>query len=248
MGGKVFNNVELLDNQKYNEIIDFIKKIGLIENIDYVLPFRLSNKNIYNDIDIILADSDKFIKLFNTATNNISNYKIIDIKHIHLFERFNYYSSHLLTIEKYQIDLLRSYNKESIEITRAFYSYSFANIFLKKFVDLIHRNLKLSFLGILCSSNKFKIPSNVKFIQIDNSTRLIIDCEYIFNLIDLDYSRYKEGFINEQELLEYFKSSKYFTQIKFKNNSSFKHDYSRLKPFSNLVDNGNIYIENYLVI
>jgi hypothetical protein len=99
-------------------------------------------------------------------------------------------------------------------------------------------------LGVFCSSNKIIIPDN-KFIQIDDRTRLIVDCEYIFSLIDLDYTRYTEGFNDEIELLEYFKSSKYYSQLaKFKSNSKFKHDYSRLKPFANLVDLKLICVEN----
>jgi hypothetical protein len=131
-----------------------------------------------------------------------------------------------------------------MEITRAFFSYSFTNIFLKRLMDLVDRNLKFSYLGVFCSSNKFIIPPNVKYFQIDNKTRLIVDCNYIFSLIDLDYSRYVEGFGNEMELLKYLQTSKYFTQVKFKFNSKFKHDCVRLKPFANLVNLGMIKVQD----
>ena len=109
-----------------------------------------------------------------------------------------------------------------------------------------HGNLKFSYLGVLCSSNKFVIPDKVKYYKIDNSTRLIIDCNYIFSLLDLDYGQYKYGFDNEFELLNYFSKSKYFSQIKFKNNSGFRHDYLRLQPFANLVNLKLIQVENFL--
>jgi hypothetical protein len=126
-----------------------------------------------------------------------------------------------------------------------FFSYSFANIYFKRIMNIVDVNLKIRYIGLVCSSNKFVIPPNVKYIQIDDKTRLIIDCEYVFNLMDLDYSRYIEGFGDEIELLKYLQTSKYFTQVKFKFNSKFKHDYARLKPFANLVDLGLISVENF---
>jgi hypothetical protein len=62
--------------------------------------------------------------------------------------------------------------------------------------------------------------------------------------LDLNYTEYINGFDNEIQLLEYFSKSKYYKQIKFKNNSKFKHDYNRLKPFKNIVDGDLIEVEN----
>jgi hypothetical protein len=247
MGGATFDKTNILNQEEYNNLTNYVKQSGLVENIDYLFPFRLGNKNTYGDIDFILSDTDNFTQLFEANKSNQTNkYKIIETKKIPLFEeRFGLYSVHLLTTELYQIDLLKSWNSSTMEITRAYFSYSFANIFFKRLIDLVDRNLKFSYLGVFCSSNKFIIPEN-KFIQIDNGTRLIIDCGYVFELMDLDYSRFILGFIDEIELLEYFKSSKYFTQIKFKFNSKFKHDYSRLKPFANLVDLGLVKVENFV--
>lgn len=94
----------------------------------------------------------------------------------------------------------------------------------------------------MCSSNKYIIPENVKFVKIDHNIRLIIDSKYLFMLIDLDYDRFINGF--RDELLDYFKESKYYKNIKFKNNSKFAHDYKRLTPFKNIVDKGLIFLEN----
>lgn len=241
MGGQTFEKTKRLENDEYIKIVDNINNLGMEENIDYAYPFRLGNKKTHGDIDIILYDDEKFINLF------LEKNKINEIKKISLFEeRFGLYSKHILTDNLIQIDLLKSYNYESIEVTRAYYSYSFANIFLKRLTNIIDRNLKFSYLGVMCSSNKFVIPDKVKYCQIDNNTRLIIDCDYIFSLLDLDYNRYKIGFADEFELLDYFSKSKYFLQIKFKNNSGFKHDYLRLEPFANLVNSNLIQVENFL--
>jgi len=243
MGGKTFDDTKQLEYNDFASIIKSINDAGLIDGIDYLLPFRLSNKNSYGDFDIILSDTEKFIDLY-TSTNQIK-----ELKTINLFEeRFNLYSKHILTEQDFQIDLLKSWNTDSMEITRAFYSYSFANIFLKRLAGLADKNLKFSYLGVLCSSNKFIIPDGIKFIQIDSNTRLIIDCDFVFQLLDLDYSRYKSGFTDEIELLNYFSTSKYYSEIKFKHNSKFKHDYSRLKPFANLVDLNLIKVENLNLI
>ena len=177
MGGNTFDNTNKLNQQTFNEIAKFIERCT-----NYLLPFRLQNKKSHGDFDIIVCDTMPFVKLFENSTQ--------EIKRILLFkERFNnMYSDHILTNEFYQIDLLKCWNVESLEITRAYSSYSFANIFLRRLTDIISTNLKFSFLGIMCSSNKFKIPNGVKFIQIEPKTKLIIDCEYVFKLVDLDYS------------------------------------------------------------
>lgn len=244
MGDNTFNKTNTINQSEYLQIINHVLNIGLEENIDYLLPFRLGNKNTFGDIDFICSDTEKFIQLFDHS--DLHQYKPIEIKKIPLFEeRFGLYSQHLLTPQLFQIDLLKSWNSSTMEITRAYYSYSFANIFLKRLMGIVNRNLQFSYLGVMCSSNKFIIPEN-KFIQIDNGTRLIFDCEYIFGLMDLDYTRFTQGFKNEIELLEYFKNSKYYSRLaKFKFNSKFKHDYLRLKPFANLVDLGLVEVENF---
>lgn len=225
MGGSTFDNTKNISSDEYNKVLE------LLDGYEFLSPFRLKNKESFNDIDFIVADTEPILEYFNNKN------QVKEVKTIPLFEeRFNLYSKHILTTDLIQIDLLKSWNKETMEFTRAYYSYSFANIFLKRLTTIAERNLKLSYLGVFCSSNKFNIPDNVNFIQIDNSTRLIIDCDFIFKLLDLDYDVYKKGFNDEFELLEYFSKSKYFPEIKFKNNSKFKHDYSRLKPFANLVD------------
>ena len=243
MGGLTFEKTVRLNKIEYDKLTNYIASILHEKNLNYLIPFRLANKDTYGDIDIILYDVDKFIDLFDKSSNN--EYKILKIKTIPLFEkRFNQFSKHILTSEFYQIDLLKSWNSESIEITRAYYSYSFANIFFKRIINIVDRNLSFSYLGVLCTSNKYIIPLDVKFKKIDNNTRLIIDCKYIFGLMDLDYDEFINGFENEIELLEYLKKSKFFLQVKFKLNSKFIHDYQRLKPFANLVDLGLITMDN----
>ncbi len=69
-------------------------------------------------------------------------------------------------------------------------------------MTIVSTNLQFSFLGVFCSSNKFVIPEGVKFIdKVEPKTRLIVDCEYIFGLMDLSYSEFIGGFKNEIKLL-----------------------------------------------
>lgn len=232
MGGETFTHTIRLNDIQYNEFIEKIRTMGVIEGHDYVFPFRLGNKNTYGDIDIILSDTDDFIEKFKKICT------VNEIKTIPLYEeKYSMYSKHILTQQLVQIDLLKSWNIESIEITRAFYSYSITNIFLKRLATSVDKNFKFSYLGLFCTNTKYIIPPDVKQIQIDSNTRLIIDCDYVFKLIDLDYSIYTNGFANEFELLEYLQKSKYYSKIKsFKLNSKFRHNYKRLAPFKNLVD------------
>lgn len=167
MGGNTFENTSELSIEEYESFKNIINHLELVENKDYFLPFRLLNKNTFGDFDIIISEPDKFIDIYKK--NNI----IKELKIIPLFEeRFNLYSKHILTDKNNQIDLLKSWNETSMEITCAYYSYSFANIFLKRLATIANRNLKFSFLGLFCSSNKFLIPDGVNYIKIDNKTRL----------------------------------------------------------------------------
>lgn len=236
MGGHTFYNTTKFSLEEFDKVTELIKDCD-----NYLLPFRLQNKILHRDYDIIVGDTESFIDFFEIRN------LVKEIKVISLFEsRFKLYSKHILTHKLQQIDLLKSWNIDSLEITRAYFSYSFANIYFKQLIKIINSNLQFSFLGVFCSSNKYVIPKGVKFIDnVEPKTRLIIDCEYIFALMDLSYLEFSAGFKNEIKLLEYFEKSKYFNQIKFKNNSKFKHNYSRLKPFKNLVDLGLIKVENF---
>lgn len=232
MGGNTFDETTSLSKDDYNSTID---KLSHLES-RFLLPYRLANKNNFSDIDLIVSETEDI-------TDEISEIlPVTETKIIPLDKDLEMYSKHLLTNEKIQIDLLRSYNSDSMEITRVFFSYGCANIFLKKFVSLIGRNFKLSYLGVMLNNNKFNIPNNVKYIRLNNTLRLIIDPEYIFSLIDLDYNRYKLGFNDEFELLEYFKTSRYYPLVIFNRASKFNHDYKRIESFRNLVDSKSVNI------
>ena len=116
MGGNTFDDTVTLTTKEFNNINDFITNSNLTDNIDFLLPFRLQNKVKHGDFDLIVHDDEEFIKLFED--NNL----IKEIKTIPLFEdRFGLYSKHILTNSLHQIDLLKSWNKYSMEITRAFF-------------------------------------------------------------------------------------------------------------------------------
>ena len=230
MGGQTFDNTTSLSVENY---VAFLKKIEDKITVNYLTPIRLSNKPSYSDIDFIVFDEESLINDIKTVVT-IKEQKIIPL----FGKSFNQYSKHILTDDNIQIDLLKPWNENSLEITRAYYSYSFANIFFTKIIDLIDANLTLSYLGIICSSNKIKIPENVEFVQLDNSTRIILDVRYLFELMDLNYERFLTGFADEFEFLNYLKTSKYYSQIEFRKNSKFGHNIKRLQPFRNLYENG----------
>lgn len=244
MGGNVFEKTNRLSNDDYNNITNLILNSNLQEEIDYLFLFRLGNKfgsNSHGDYDLIVSDTKKFVKLFN------DNDLVLETQIIDLYDdKIDIYSEHILTKNLHQIDLLKSLIPKSIEITRIFYSYSFANIFIKKLILIVSKHLKYDFkfstLGIFCYSRKFVIPEGIDYINMDNKSRLIIDCNFLFEILDLNYLVFKEGFKNEIKLLEFFEKSKYYTEIKFKNNSKFRRECSRLKPFKNIFDLGLIKI------
>lgn len=232
MGGHTFETTRRLSNEEYSLFIQSIKDLGCIEGVDFIQPFRLKNKTSHGDIDLIVHDPDIII-------SKMSNIK--EIKTIPLFEeKYNLYSKHVLTHDNIQIDFLVSWNIESMEITRAFFSYSCFNIFLKRMATFFDRNAKLSYLGLFISDRTMVIETD--FIQLDENTRLVIDCNYIFLKLGLDYNIFLNGFNDEVDLLEFLSSSSLYSLVKFRNNSKFKHDYKRLDSFRRLVDEGLIVV------
>ena len=233
MGGKTFENTITLSSDEYSKLI---KSITLPIKTIYLLPFRLGNKQTYSDIDFITPYPQAIIEEIMQIQN------IVDTKTINLCKNtqgFNtdQYSVHLLTNQNLQIDVLKSFNDNSLEITRAYYSYCFANVYFKQYINLAGRNYSLSHLGLICSSNKIIFPLNLNYKQINKTTRIVWDCCYIFNLMDLDYESFTKGFADEFELLKYLKTSKYYSETIFISNSKFNHDIKRLIPFKNLHNN-----------
>ena len=112
MGGLTFPQTVSISKDQYN---NWIKKY-----VQFLTPYRLSNKQIFHDIDFICFNESQLIEhIKQTETINC-------IKTISLFEdRFQTHSTHLLTSEFLQIDILIPYCEKSQDITQAFFSYSF---------------------------------------------------------------------------------------------------------------------------
>lgn len=235
MGGNTFETTKRLTNEEYTLFINRLKDLGFIEGSDFLIPFRLGNKISHSDVDLIVHDADFIIS------------KLTDVKEITIVplfeERFNLFSKHILLNNLTQIDFLVAWKSDSLEITRAFFSYSIANIFLKRMITFVNRNTKFSYLGLFISDRTFKVNESIEVTEISHNIRLVTDCNYIFNLLDLSYSRFIEGFNSEVQLLEYLSTSKYYNLVEFKNNSKFKHDFKRLEPFRTVVELGLIKIK-----
>jgi hypothetical protein len=230
MGGEVFDDTKIMTKDEYDQwMVKFLAKIGLVECIDFVFPYRLKNKMTYSDVDFIAYDCDKFVDTVTTNDPPKSIKKILLSD-----EKIDSYSMHMLTNENIQIDVLKSWSDKSIEMTRIFYSYSCANIFFKKLLLALEGCFRLSHMGLLCADNTYTFPDDVHCEKIGPTTRLITDHKFFFGLLDLSYERFIGGFNDEYELLDYFKTSKYFDKIKFIVNSKFRHDCKRLAPFNNL--------------
>jgi len=230
MGGQTFANTTLQAIPL--EIVHEIREMFH----DVTVPLRLGNKTEYHDIDFITCNEHEIIKVFHDK-----NIKIVDMKDIPLKESFQTYSYHLLIeYEKtlLQIDILRPFNARSTAITQAFFSYGFANVFFKKLVPIANKDFKLSYLGLLCHNNSLDIDTGEVY-RLDPNTRLVTDVYFLFAMMDLDYDRFLRGFKDEYELLDFLKSSKYFSQIKLNVNASkFRHDLKRLPGLAKLHSEG----------
>ena len=103
----------------------------------------------------------------------------------------------------------------------------------KAHVMNVQEDFKISYLGLFCYNNSLDLPTDCTY-TIDETTRLITDLQFLFSLIDLDLTSYVNGFKDEFELLDYFKTSKFYSQISFKVDNRFKHDIKRIAGFANL--------------
>lgn len=237
MGGQVFENLtRSMTTEEYNEKINMIRS-RFEEGTDFLIPYRLSTKEIYNDIDLFVWDVDKFIKGLSDITADIVKIDLCSGE---------FSSHHILTKDGVQIDLLVAFNDEGMEIIRCYHSYSCAGVFFKKMISCNNNGYKFGYNGIQITNNntaKEAMKTDVSIYKIpSNKNVFILDVHFLFNLIDLDYKRFTEGFKDEFEFLEYLKTSKHWYKVKFVNNSSYRRDYTRLLPFRSLCDSGLVVV------
>jgi len=239
MGGKTFiEQTRSLTLKEHDVIIETI-----FGDKQPCVPFRLKNKTNFNDIDIVEFEEDKLIELIRQAGVEIKTIKKIESCKGTKYEN---YSLNLLSTDNIQFDIIRPFNNSpsAKEFTRAFFSFGFANIFLRQLTTVVssvskahemkaQEDFKISYLGLFCYNNSLKLPSDCTY-TIDETTRLITDLQFLFSLIDLNLSRYVKGFKDEFELLDYFKTSKFYPQVSFKVDNRFKHDIKRIAGFANL--------------
>lgn len=235
MGGKVFENTHSMSIDEYNGIINLIKE-RFKEGVDFLLPFRLKTKTYYNDVDLIIHDSQKFIDGLSDITSDIVR---IDLC------KGEFFSYHILTTNNIQIDLLVALNAEGMELFRAYHSYSCSGVFFKRLVsgdnEINNKKnsstypFKLGYNGIIVTNRKIHLDTKT---YKTNEHILILDINFLFEIMNLNYDRFIEGFNDEFELLEYLKTSKHWYRVYFINNSSYRRDYQRLSTFKNLCDSG----------
>lgn len=237
MGGQVFENLtRSMTTEEYNEKINMIRD-RFEEGTDFLLPYRLSTKEIYNDIDLFVWDVDKFINGLSDITADIVKIDLCSGE---------FSSYHILTKDGIQIDLLIAFDYEGMEIIRCYHSYSCAGVFFKKMISCNNNSYKFVYNGIqIINNNTAKEVAKTDvciYKKIGNNNIFILDVHFIFNLMDLDYKRFTEGFKDEFEFLDYLKTSKKWCKVNFVNNSSYRRDYKRLLPFRSLCDAGLVVV------
>lgn len=240
MGGKVFENkTRSMSVDEYEQKIALIRQ-RFVEGIDFLLPYRLGTKMSYNDIDLFVWNPEKFLELLNDITQEVEKIDLCDGE---------FSSYHILTVDHIQIDLLVALNQEGMELMRCYHSYTCSGVFFKKFItcDNTEENCKMT-------SDKYPYKLGYNGIQITNKNilneltgrgiktyktqkrLLIIDVQFLFELMGLDYLRFTQGFFNEFDLLDYLKTSSQWHKVYFINNSSYRRDYVRLPTFKRLCD------------
>ena len=195
MGGNAlkFNTVRL----HQNEFIHFEKFIveRLTPHFNQVNPtLYFQDKKTFGDLDVIVTGQQG-----KQSTTELINSLF---RPNEIFKNGNVYS---FDVSNFQVDLI-FFGKEVYETAKFYYSYNDLNNLVGKLYH--HFNLKFGHKGLA-----FKMFADDLHYQ--KEITLSRNPKQIYELIDLDYSKYEQGFNSLIEIFEFIISSKYFDPALF---------------------------------
>ncbi len=217
MGGKAIKKVEISRINK-NDYILIKKNIYELLSKDFELDFLfdLPEKEDFGDLDILYLTihnkniKDYIIKYFN-PNEIVSNGNVISFDY-----KLNKNNQYIY----FQIDLIKT-NK--LDITKFYFSYgdvgSIIGLIAKKYnlvfgFDGLWINTKLSTIKeyLIKNNNNLDIIENIDSINEENNFGKIVltnSPEKICEYLDFDYQKWKKGFINNKDIIEWIIKSKY---------------------------------------
>ena len=200
MGGLLFKT-ERLPKEQYLKLEGEVKKKLKRHNIDYFIPYYLSNKKDFGDLDVLVPAgiTSENIRTWFTPTKIEKLISQVTRKSIAKIEEYNVNGSVIsIKYKNFQIDFIRI-SDENRDIARHYYSWNDLSNLLGRLFHKFH--LKFGWDGLSyfykTEHGEIKVP-------------ITKDIEEILGFLGLSARTYFKGFTSEKEMFEYVVSSKYF--------------------------------------
>ena len=233
MGGKVIKKVKVsrFNKETYEQTkLEIINKFSQYLNLDF--PIDIPNKETFGDLDILytfIIPNINVIQLIKSIYNPVeivSNGDVISF-------------AYQLESEYYQVDFIKckniymnkfyfSYGDLGAIIGRMtkYYGWTFGSdgLWINVYPDTVDK-----FLNITNFTNKFidKIDTtwNLGSVFLSDNPQKICD------FLDLDYNKWIEGFLSNEEIFDWVKKSKYFSSNIYKSLNYVHRRRALLRPF-----------------
>lgn len=199
MGGKALKNVitRRYNPEEYNIIIDKV-----LTGLDMIIPDErkssiphLKFKKSFGDLDLLVTKPIEYKKALDAIIDYFEPKEYLENGSVFSFD-----------FEEFQVDLIFT-THDLFDMAKVYYSNNDAGMLIGR---MAHQ------LGLKYGSEGLKLH----VYSDDNSNRLgVITLSKnpweIFDVLDLDFKRYKEGFNDHYELYNYLTTSKYFYYYTF---------------------------------
>jgi hypothetical protein len=199
--GSLFNT-KRISRDDYISYSQRIYNILEQNNIEYFSPYYYDDKETFGDLDIIVKKpfGEKEINSLFKPTK--TQYKVNG-------------SVHSICYKNFQIDFI-TVKPEKFETTKNYYSWADFSIIIGRLFKKM--NLTFGFDGLVY---KYETKINSQYRNI-GEIFISDNIEEILSFLNLDYSTFKKGFKNLNEIFDYIISSKYFHPSYF----SVKNDFT----------------------
>lgn len=194
MGGNLFN-APRINNQDYENLIEFFSKEFKSINIDILIPRSFKNKETHGDLDIIVQgdtlSTEQLMEMFELKKDQVSR---------------NSSTISILYKGQYQVDLC-FHPEERFQSAYDYNRNSDSGNIIGRIANAL--GFKYGHKGLI-------YPVKLGSCEVLGEVLISQDTQKIITFLGFDYDQWNAGFYDEQELFQWLINSKYFNPHIFK--------------------------------
>ena len=198
MGGNAIKSATRLKKQDYLKVEEDVKQFFALKGVKTAVPLSYSSKEDFGDLDIIVEN-----------TGNMK--ELIDDVNVY-FNVKEFYKNN--TIYSFGYD----YNGQTFQVDLIFVT---TKDFESSYNYLCYNDL-FNLLGRIAHKQGFKLGHDGLKVVVKNGDYLLGEVvisknlEIIFDILDVDINRYREGFETFEDIFDFVIASKWFDSAMFK--------------------------------